>query len=116
MIVESSGLVIHQSKSFLAASPDGLVIDESEQQKKGLVEYKSLSASKNISLSDAYDQRKGVFPLVKKKDGSFSVNTKHDHYVQCQMMMEVTDRPWLDYVLSTEVGQPFIQRIKRDQK
>ena len=46
VIVESSGLVIHQSKSFLAASPDGLVIDESEEQKKGLVEYKSLSASK----------------------------------------------------------------------
>ncbi len=100
----------------MAASPDGLVTDESEDQKKGLVEYKSISTARNLSLRDAYDQRKGGFPLLKNKDGSFFINMKHDHYVQCQMMMKVADRPWLDYVLSTEVGPPFIQRVTRDQE
>jgi hypothetical protein len=120
VIVQSSGLLIHRTKPYLAASPDGLVMDESEDQKKGLVEYKSLSACKNMSLNKCYDEAKKKnkqFQLKKvKADGGFTLNTQHPFYTQCQMAMEVSGRTWIDFVLSTEVGEPHIERIHKNKK
>ncbi|XP_021377684.1 splicing factor 3B subunit 4-like [Mizuhopecten yessoensis] len=50
--VEKSGLIIHPSHNFLAASPDGKVFSSDGQN--GLIEIKNMLQNKNLTLREAF--------------------------------------------------------------
>ena len=55
--VKKQGLIISQKFSFLAASPDGVVVD-TEDEELGLIEINNLSKHRNLTIADALVQAK----------------------------------------------------------
>lgn len=110
--VSKSGLNIHPKLPYLAASPDGLVNENSSSL--GVLEIKNLSVCRNLTIQDAFIKSKD-FPLSKDKKGNFNLKTRHTHYTQCQTLLEVLDREWIDYALFTEVDL-YVERISRNRQ
>jgi putative phage-type endonuclease len=85
--VESVGFVQHKCHDWMGGSPDGLVDQD------GLVEFKCPNPrSKSMYTDD-------TIPL--------------HYFVQCQLLMEVTDRQWCDLFVWT-LEENRVWRFKRD--
>ncbi len=101
--ITRSGLIIHPSKHFIGASPDGLVRDDSAEDPQGVVEIKTCSAARDLYILDALKDKGTSFPLhIDKISGCLCLKETDKHFSQCQVLLEVTGRKWLDYVLCTE--------------
>jgi len=97
--------VISLDNPWLAASPDGLVYDPTEQYPNGVVEFKNPYAAWNIMLKEA--AAKTTFCLEHNKDSdTLKLKNKHNYYYQVQCTMYGTQRNWCD--LATDV---HIERI-----
>ena len=100
--VSSCGLFIDTGYGQLAASPDGLVTDNSASDKFGLIEVKCIYSCRDISPLDAVKSKGGTsaFP-VKLHGDSIIMKESHSYYYQVQMQMGITGRKWCDFVLFT---------------
>ena len=109
--VQPCGLVIHPVFKFLAASPDGLVIDSKGE--KVLVEIKNLVHSKPINLYQASTNKNFCLEM---KDSKLNLKTNHIYFYQCHGLLNVCDKMWIDFIVRTlNPHQIFIQRIYKDE-
>ena len=109
--VTALGLVIHREHHFMAASPDGMVT-ELETGDTGLLEVKNLLYNKRILLKQA---AKSSSFCLKFGEGKLHLRHSHKYYHQCQGLLNITEKPWIDFVVRVEKPyQLFIERIWRD--
>ena len=97
-----SGLVISLENPWLAASPDGLVYDPSEDPPHGIVEFKNPYTTRNNTLHEAANTKKGFCLDFDEKTGKLTLNKHHDYYYQVQCTMYCTQRHWCDLVVRTK--------------
>ena len=102
----------------MGASPDGLVVDPSEQQPHGLVEIKCPARAEKLSLFDLCTKKeyKSTFCLRYIND-SYELKKRNNYYYQIQGQLHVTGRSWCDFVLwtpSATVNNLFVERIYCD--
>ena len=103
-----SGLVISLDNPWLAASPDGLVYDSTENPPHGIVEFKNPYSVRNNSLREAAITKKGFCLNLDKTTDKLSLNQRHDYFYQVQCTMYCTQRHWCDLVRTKEI---HIERI-----
>ena len=77
----------------MGASPDGLVIDPSEQQPLGLVEIKCPARAEKLSLFDlsTNKEHKSTFCLRYIRD-TYELKRRHNYYYQVQGQLHITRR------------------------
>ena len=96
------GLVVHKMYPFIGASPDGLVNSD------GVLEIKCPWRARNKSIQNA---------KLEYLDHQGKLRINHNYYFQVQGLMEITNRPWCDFVIFSKVeseSQITIQRINRN--
>lgn len=71
-----SGLILHKSLPFLAASPDGLINED------GILEVKC-----PFKMKPDYLDSKGKLMMT------------HNYSYQVQGLLEITNRPWCDFTI-----------------
>ena len=88
----------------MGASPDGLVLDTSEEDHPcGLLEIKCPARAETISLLDLCtkaEYKPSAF-FLQYKDGTYHLKKSHDYYYQVQGQLYITGRPWCDFVVWT---------------
>ncbi|XP_071148268.1 uncharacterized protein [Mytilus edulis] len=108
--VNKTGLVIHPTNKFLAASPDGIVTSSTDGT--GLIEIKNLLHSKPINLFEAANSNNFCLITI---NGNLKLKENHPYFFQCHGLLNVCHKPWIDFVVRTlNPYQMFIQRIYRD--
>lgn len=125
--VIKTGFWVNKLWPELGCSPDGIVYDPTEAEMYGLLEIKcpkllkriapkeifqSLE-NKELSNSDLYSACFGR-PTMANKD--LELKTTHSYYFQIQFQLAITGLKWCDFVLWSPVGQPNIERIRRDEQ
>ena len=111
--VQKSGMVICEKYPELAASPDGVVVNK-ETGESGLVELKNLLHNKPISLQEAAKQQ-ASFCLRITNEHTLKLKENHKYYYQCQGLLHICDKEWIDLVVRTErPNQLHIERIQKD--
>lgn len=111
--VRGCGLFISLNNPWLAATPDGIVDDPSEElNPEGLLEIKCPHSKRNMTLAEACST--SSFCLTGKEKGIHNLKRRHDYYqVQCQLYC--VNKEWCDFVVRTEKDM-HIQRIYRDRE
>ncbi|XP_069069049.1 uncharacterized protein [Pleurodeles waltl] len=97
--VEDCGLFIHPEKNWLAASPDGIVKDNSTGKPVGLLEVKCPYKHKDNTIRDAC--KDGNFCLTQDGD-SYALKKDHPYYTQVQTQMATTGLKKTDFVVYTK--------------
>lgn len=104
-MVSKCGLSVEREIPWLAASPDGLVGDDS------LIEVKCPLTGKNMTPNEMVEKRKGVvgsFWQLDKNNGYYSVNKRHPYHYQIQGQLHITQKKlgffmlWTPLVVKTE--------------
>ena len=109
-----SGLVVSLENPWLAASPDGTVLDPNTGM--GLVEYKNPFTHKDYAIGEACSNR-GFCLEKQEKAGQviYSLKRPHNYYYQVQCQMYCCNVEWCDFVVNTETDL-HIERIPRDKE
>ena len=102
----------------MGESPDGLVIDPSEQHPQGLVEIKCPARAEKISLFDLCTKKehKSTFCLRYTRE-TYELKRQHVYYYQIQGQLHITRRSWCDLVVwtpSLTVDSLFVERVHYD--
>ncbi|KAJ8309411.1 LOW QUALITY PROTEIN: hypothetical protein KUTeg_014285 [Tegillarca granosa] len=109
--VQSVGLIIYEDKPFLAASPDGKVINKLGEI--GLLEIKNLLHNKIETLNEAARRKDFCLQFINNR---LHLKHQHQYYYQVQGQLNITKLPWLDFVVRTEKPyQLHIERIYRNE-
>ena len=107
------GLYVDPSQPWLAASPDGIVLDMSlGDQNKGCLEVKCPLVCEKIALTEAC-RTTAAFCLVQHGD-QMCLSKSHGYYYQVQTQMHVTHLQWCDFVVWSPIQEPFVQRVQYD--
>jgi hypothetical protein len=111
--VEKSGMVICKEHQEVAASPDGIVIDQISKQ-TGIIEIKNVLKDKFITFKEAAE--KSTFCLQYVQDSNkLQLRRNHKYYYQCQGLLNILDKEWLDFVVRSERPyQLHVERISKD--
>ena len=111
---QNCGLVVSSTYSWLAATPDGLVIDPSASPlpPEGLVEFKNPYSYRDSLLQNAIDNKKCC--CLTDVEGHFSLKHSHEYYHQVQFAMLCTGRTWCDFFISAK--DSFGERIRYDEE
>ena len=115
--VVSSGLWINAKYLHLGASPDGLILDDSTINVKGIIEVKCLKIFRGRSIEQIIQQKlpelsRQCFKVV---DNKILLKTSHSYYYQIQLQLLVTEAEYCDFVLYPDIGKLYIQRILDDK-
>lgn len=101
------GLVVDISLPWLAASPDGIVMDP--KHGRGCLEVKCPLSCEAITVQEAC-RKLTAFCLIEQK-GIINLSKLHSYFYQVQTQMHVTN---CDFVVWSPVGALFIERIEYD--
>ena len=116
--VDTTGINIDLTNCWLAASPDGLVIDPTTPNPEGLLEIKCPYRAKDKPLVDICTdskQKSSFFMEYNSQTGTFTLKRNHSYYYQVQGQLHVMGRSWCDfYVWTPRVGDRVVERIVRD--
>lgn len=104
------GLVVDLSLPWLAASPDGIVIDPT--QGEGCLEVKCPLSCETINVEEAC-RKVTAFCLI-EQDGYIHLSQSNAYFYQIQTQMHVTKCKWCDFVVWSPLSAPFVQRIEYD--
>lgn len=112
--VQNCGLFISEHNNWLAATPDGLVQDPSDESHPlGLLEIKNPHSFKDKDFEEAC--KKSSFCLEKKENGILQLKRRHDYYFQVQCQLYCVDKNWCDFVVRTNKGM-HVERIYRESR
>ena len=108
--IRETGLVLQPKLFWLAASPDGLVSDKSNEDVRqiGLIEIKCPKSKKNSKINDlVHDQSF----YVKYEDGVPVLKKDHPngYYTQIQMAMGLSQITFCDFIVYTFDGMIIIR-------
>jgi hypothetical protein len=107
-------LVIDRDNQELACSPDGIVLNKRTKE-IGLIEIKNLLKDKALTLNEAVSKTSN-FCLQLDTNGCLKLKPQHAFYYQCQGVLNIVQKEWLDFVVRTERPyQLHVERIYRDQ-
>ncbi|XP_069753729.1 uncharacterized protein [Narcine bancroftii] len=95
--VQPCGLFIDPAKNWLAASPDGLVVDKATKRPLGLLEVKCPYKHRNHSIAKACEDKD--FCLESKNE--LHLKKQHPYFTQMQCQMAVTGMRKADLVVYT---------------
>jgi hypothetical protein len=87
---------------FLAATPDGLIGDDS------IIEIKCPFFIKDLTPLDAYKEKKLNFIYV--QSGNLFLKKTHSYYYQTQGQLHITNRKYCYFVVWTPKGIHFTER------
>ncbi|KAF4524632.1 hypothetical protein B566_EDAN014264 [Ephemera danica] len=106
------GLFIHPEHNFLAASPDGLIDDDT------IVEIKCSYSAAELKMTPIEAIRVGKVGLCKiNKEGEIYINKKDKWYIQIQGQLNITGRKKCIFALYTPVEPHFyIAEIYKDSE
>uniref|UniRef100_A0A8B9UPJ4 YqaJ viral recombinase domain-containing protein n=1 Tax=Anas zonorhyncha TaxID=75864 RepID=A0A8B9UPJ4_9AVES len=97
--VEDCGLFIHKEKTWLAASPDGVVTEADTGKPLGLLEVKCPYKHRNRTVREACKDR----DFCLRVDGdSYALKRDHDYFTQVQCQMAAADMRKADFVVHTK--------------
>lgn len=114
---QDAGLVISVDTPWIAASPDGRVMDPTAAQSQGIVEYKNPYSVRDLTISEACDRQAKAFCLEKQEDDNqvtYKLKEKHNYYYQVQCQMYCCNVDWCDFVVRTN-KELHVERIQRDK-
>ncbi|XP_030071907.1 uncharacterized protein LOC115478581 [Microcaecilia unicolor] len=97
--VEECGLFIHPDKSWLAASPDGIVHDGTSGKPVKLLEVKCPYKHRDHTVKDAC--KDASFCLEKNGD-TYALKKDHSYYSQVQCQLAATGLAKADFVVHTK--------------
>ncbi|KAJ1198498.1 hypothetical protein NDU88_002339 [Pleurodeles waltl] len=110
--VEDCGIFIHPKKTWLAASPDGIVKNNSTGKPIGLLEVKCPYKHKDQTIREACKDDK--FCLT-PAGNSNTLKKDHPYYTQVQTLMAATGVKKTDFVVYTK-KETTIAPVKFDAK
>lgn len=96
--VDDCGLFIDKEKTWLAASPDGIVREADTGKELGVLEVKCPYKHRDKTVTEAC--RDKTFCLEKEGD-SYSLKKTHPYYTQVQCQLQVTGLEKADFVVHT---------------
>ena len=103
VIVHDAGLFVSLTDNCLAATPDGIVDDGTDEQ--GLVEFKNISAHSDKTILEIFHEKEqtkkwGNFCLRRVGESSqLTLHHKHPYYYQVQGLLHITGKSWCDVVV-----------------
>ena len=106
MKLDKSGIHILPQKGFLAASPDGIVTNDSKVA--GIIEIKCPYSARNLSVHEACLTLKQFYCQI--IDGKACLKTSHPYYFQIQGAMAIVGVEWCDFIVWT-LGDMTVERI-----
>jgi len=113
-INQNCGLVVSSTYPWLAATPDGLVVDPcaSPLPPEGLVEFKNPYSYRDSLLQEAIDSKN--CHCLTSIEGHFSLKRSHKYYHQVQFAMLCTGQTWCNFFISAK--DSFGERIEYDEE
>ena len=101
----------------LGAIPDGLILDDSTINVKGMIEVKCLKIFRGRSIEQTIQQKlpglsRQCFKVV---DNKILLKTSRSYYYQIQLQLLVTKAEYWDFVLYSDIGKIYIQRMFKDK-
>ena len=111
-----SGLWINKKYTHLAASPDGLLLNDGKLE--GILEVKCLKILKLHSVSDILNGE-CLKPELKRQcfelcDGKLVLKKCHMYYYQIQLQLLITETDFCDFILYCDKGPSHVERILPD--
>ena len=108
-----ASLWINAKYLHLGASPDGLILDDSAINVKGIVEMKCLKTFRGRSIEQIIQQKlqdlsRQCFKVV---DNKTLLKTSHSYYNQIQLQLLVTEAEYCDFALHSVIGKIFRENI-----
>ncbi|XP_060846320.1 uncharacterized protein LOC132925982 [Rhopalosiphum padi] len=103
--IQSAGLVVDKNIPFIAASPDGILDDES------LVEIKCPASAKELAPEDAIQSKKIKYCSI--KDGTLYLKRNDNYYYQVQGQLHISQKTYCYFCVWTPKGLMY-EKIKRD--
>ena len=98
--VRETGIVVQPYLFWLAASPDGLVSDNTEAG-IGLLEIKCPKTKRKSTPDDLMADESFYVSLV---NGKPELKREHGYYIQIQMAMGLSGAPYCDFIVYTFKG------------
>ena len=113
LTVKLSGFIIHPQEGWFGSSPDGIVIDSSDNTSKGLLEVKCPFTKRDMSPEEACKDPN--FYCYISDNGTFTLKRSHRYYNQVQLQLYVSSDvcEWCDFCVYTTKGV-LIERIYTD--
>lgn len=107
MPVIKCGLFVDLDKSFLAASPDGLIGDDA------IIEIKCPYKISEMSPKEAIENK--IIDCCILENDMLKLKRTHNYYYQVQGQLHVTQRKFCYFVLWSPKGMLF-EKIERDEE
>jgi hypothetical protein len=92
----SCGLFVDKKSTFLAASPDSLIDNNS------IIEIKCPASLKDFIPLEAFENKKLNF--MNFIDSELKLKTSHDYYYQIQRQLHISERKYCYFVVWTPKG------------
>lgn len=105
--IVASGLFVDEDMPWLAATPDGLIDDDS------IVEVKCPYVAANLTPKQAIEQKKTKF--CRFENGELRLKENHVYMFQVQGQLHITKRKFCYFVLWTPLGMIF-EKIERSMQ
>ena len=96
--IRPCGLFVDQNLNFLAASPDGLIENDT------IVEIKCPSSIKNTTPQDAAKMKMIKYLVINKK-GEIELKRTFSYYFQVQGQLHITQRQYCYFIVWTPNGK-----------
>ena len=110
--VTKLGLTICKEQQYLAASTDGLVLEDGKDE--GLLEIKNFLQNNKYTIREAI-KKVPSFCLQETKN-EICLKKSHEIHYQIQGQLNIIKKPWCDFVLRrTNPYDIYIERIYRDE-
>lgn len=109
--IHLSGLFIHKTLHYLAASPDGLIIDEVDGD--SILEITSPPSIKKYTPMEAFE--KGLLKfMTADNEGQLVLKTEDKRYYQVQGQLNISEKTYCYFVVWTPRGF-IMDKIQRDE-
>lgn len=97
--VDECGLFIHKEKTWIAASPDGIVTEAGTGKRLGLLEVKCPYKHRNRTVREACKDRDFCLEL---NGDSYALKRDHGYFTQVQCQLAATGLQHADFVVHTK--------------
>ena len=101
--IQSAGLIVDKNIPFIAASPDGILDDES------LVEIKCPASAKELAPEDAIQSNKIKYCSI--KDGTLYLKRNDNYYYQVQGQLHISQKTYCYFCVWTPKGKHKLLKL-----
>ena len=113
--VRSSGLWVNPKFPCLGCSPDGLVGDDTVIEIKSLKIFKEYSVQTGTASTSPVPKEVLSRQCFRVQEGKCILKKSHAYYYQCQHILLVTERKFIEFILYAESGPDSVEKIERDE-